>query len=406
MSYIVNILKEKYLSDIKTAKELIYKDKVVDVYDINASYEKNNLKDKNWFKLEKIKFNDNNVFLNPSFYCDANKNLLSLYQHSNIAMGSIKDDAWIISEVTNSLWIEGVKSSKKKIKQIIKDGSYYKDNKDIITRNYLEAINFISTTNEISERTIFTLYTILSKDVDMGNEKLDSYPYRKEDVKIGDDGVTGLHPSSVKEHMDLLIEFINMVTDRNNYQDSLLAPIIIHYIFEIIHPYYDMNGRMGRLLILWMSRKMGMIPINRYISESINKFKVELYYDAFKKSSINNFKNDVTYFTSSIMTAVIANNISVVIANEFKKKVENKYKSTLNDTEMDIVSALASKDNDKFYLKEEFVLGVDDINPGQLSKMFSKLIEFGVIKETNTKPKKYSLNWNKEIYKIIDKLTY
>lgn len=61
MSYIANILKEKYLNKIKTTKDLVYKDKVVDVHNLKTSYEK--LAEKSALYKSPIKFNDNNYYI-------------------------------------------------------------------------------------------------------------------------------------------------------------------------------------------------------------------------------------------------------------------------------------------------------------------------------------------------------
>lgn len=46
-------------------------------------------------------------------------------------------------------------------------------------------------------------------------------------------------------------------------QNDLIRAVLIHYQFETIHPFWDRNGRVGRLLILLylMERKVLTAPI-------------------------------------------------------------------------------------------------------------------------------------------------
>ena len=177
-----------------------------------------------------------------------------------------------------------------------------------------------------------------------------------------------------------------------------------HYVFEIIHPYYDMNGRMGRLLTLWIANKMGSTKNLMFLSQSINKFKKDLYYKAFEQSSINGFKNDVTYFIGSMLTAIIANNITIAVAKKIEWDIEEKHKEGISKFENEIIKSLLSKNIDTTYPTRSFILGVDEINPSQVSKSLQKLVRLGVIIEVNTKPKKYSINWNNYTKDLINAL--
>ncbi len=83
-------------------------------------------------------------------------------------------------------------------------------------------------------------------------------------------------PVRIVEHMKNLEEFIN--NGRISELDSLLKMSIIHHHFESIHPFFDGNGRTGRIInILYLvQQKLLDTPI-LYLSRYINQHKQEYY---------------------------------------------------------------------------------------------------------------------------------
>ncbi len=83
-------------------------------------------------------------------------------------------------------------------------------------------------------------------------------------------------PEEIKDLMTNLEKFIN---DRESSDfDPLVKMAIIHYQFESIHPFYDGNGRTGRIInILYLIlEKLQDLPI-LYLSSYIIKNKSEYY---------------------------------------------------------------------------------------------------------------------------------
>ena len=88
-------------------------------------------------------------------------------------------------------------------------------------------------------------------------------------------------PPQTKEEIDGLLK--NFTEYLNNDDDSLTKLAILHYQFESIHPFYDGNGRTGRIInILYLILKNHLdIPI-LYLSSYIIKHK-DLYYELLQK---------------------------------------------------------------------------------------------------------------------------
>ena len=82
------------------------------------------------------------------------------------------------------------------------------------------------------------------------------------------------HPNDVERLMDDLIKFIHADDDL----DPLLRMAIAHHQFETIHPFYDGNGRTGRVLNLLMLQRDGLLdfPV-LYLSRYITSTKADYY---------------------------------------------------------------------------------------------------------------------------------
>ena len=113
--------------------------------------------------------------------------------------------------------------------------------------------------------------------------------------------------------------------------DPLVKMAIIHYQFESIHPFYDGNGRTGRILnVLYLVLKdLLKLPIlyhSRYII--LNK---EHYYNLLQDVRQSNiFENWLIYILecveqTSLETIVLIKNIRELIF-EYKNIIRSKYK--------------------------------------------------------------------------------
>ena len=84
------------------------------------------------------------------------------------------------------------------------------------------------------------------------------------------------HPDAIREYMNELIKFMN--DDQLSDLDPLVKMAIIHHQFESIHPFYDGNGRTGRIInILYLvANDLLELPI-LYLSRYIVRNKAEYY---------------------------------------------------------------------------------------------------------------------------------
>ena len=102
----------------------------------------------------------------------------------------------------------------------------------------------------------------------------------------------------IRDYLRNLEEFIN---NNEDGIDPLIKVCLIHYQFESIHPFYDGNGRTGRILnILYLVlNKLIDSPI-LYLSKYINKTKQE-YYKLFNEvRNNNNYEGWILYILKGI----------------------------------------------------------------------------------------------------------
>lgn len=84
------------------------------------------------------------------------------------------------------------------------------------------------------------------------------------------------HPDEIIALMNNLEQFIN--DDQLSDWDSLIKMAVIHHQFESIHPFYDGNGRTGRIINILYLVKQGLLKIPvLYLSRYINQNKTNYY---------------------------------------------------------------------------------------------------------------------------------
>jgi len=74
------------------------------------------------------------------------------------------------------------------------------------------------------------------------------------------------------------VDFIHAGNQQGNELDPLLRMAIAHHQFESIHPFYDGNGRTGRILNLLMLQREGLLDLPvLYLSRYITSTKSQYY---------------------------------------------------------------------------------------------------------------------------------
>lgn len=152
-------------------------------------------------------------------------------------------------------------------------------------------------------------------------------------------------PQNEKEIRDLLKNLEDYINENGNdinvnIVDPLIKMALIHYQFESIHPFYDGNGRTGRILnVLYLVLNRLLDSPILYLSNYINKNKTE-YYRLFTEFRENdNYEDWILYILKGI-AETSKNTIELIkrIQNEmesYKEEFMTKLPKIYSDTLLD-----------------------------------------------------------------------
>lgn len=230
----------------------------------------------------------------------ASRSLAELKGYANtIPNMHILINAVTINEAKDSSAIENIVTTHDDIYKVLTESGYKEENaKEVV--DYRNAIwlgyEQIKKDGYINTNTIIKIQGTIEHN-NAGIRKLPGT-----ELKNSITGETIYTPpqneQEIREYLKNLEDFINNNEDNI---DPLIKVCLIHYQFESIHPFYDGNGRTGRILnILYLVlNKLIDSPI-LYLSKYINKTKQE-YYKLFNEvRDDNNFEDWILYILKGI----------------------------------------------------------------------------------------------------------
>lgn len=199
-------------------------------------------------------------------------------------------------ELYSSMRIEQIQTSRDRIKKILVGQSTPSTSESMIYQMKL-SLDFISDpANEITESNIKALYQLVFKDqLDERNKPSAVTGYRDDAVYVVGEKMdhavhTGIAIGVLPKLMDLLVAFARDPGEL----DDLTAAAVLHFYLAWLHPWFDGNGRMARLLHLWFLVQRGYpsalyFPFSKYVEASRKQ-----YYEAFTLCEQNqNFLGNV-----------------------------------------------------------------------------------------------------------------
>lgn len=317
-------------------------------------------------------------------------NQFSDFRNSEVLNG------FVFSEIESSLAIEGIRSTRAQIEKL--DQTNYEDLSqinDIIVKNMLLGYEFVKG-HDITEENIFQLYNILSKNCLKDTEQL--YPnalYRHDEVNIVDGANAvvdrGVDWNLLPTLMRQLIDYMN--TDKT-YEEHLIASHIVHYYFVYLHPYFDYNGRMARVLSFWYNLKHAPSLSLLLVSEAINnRIHKQDYYNAIMNSRSTG--NDITYFLEFMGDIVLK--YSKIYINFYSIKTQLKGKGMLISRALEIalkyVLAIPVVGEGFFDWKDYKDFSHDSFSKQYYLRLLNDLTELQILKVTEHKKSNlYQLN--------------
>ena len=204
----------------------------------------------------------------------------SVYKTFFSPAGKIFESGAFENEIVSTAKIESIDFSRDSVRRILK-GYAPKDEEESRIYGLKKGFDFISDmANTINEENIYRLYMTMIGDFLEEDDKLKAGAYYRHDsVFVVSSRIEhiGMDCKKIPSAMKSLVDFINADDNIN----ELFKAAIIHFYIAYIHPWFDGNGRMARMIHLWYLIRSGFssalfVPFSSLISKSVNN-----YYKAF-----------------------------------------------------------------------------------------------------------------------------
>lgn len=228
----------------------------------------------------------------------------------------------ILDEVKSTNDIEGVRSTRKEIREIM-DGRTAQPNRlDSIVHKYSSLlhdtnINF-SSCEDI--RAFYDDFTHKEVSEENPNHKLDGKIFRKDPVEIesptGKIIHQGLYPES--KIISYLSRSLEILHDKT--LPKLVRLCLFHYLFAYIHPFYDGNGRTDRFITSYFLGKWYHVIPSIRLSVFIKKNRPK-YYKLFTIADSELNKADLTPFIIGFLE-IIHGTVLDTISLLHRKKIQ------------------------------------------------------------------------------------
>lgn len=237
----------------------------------------------------------------------------------------------IVEEVKSTNDIEGVRSTKKEIREIIeKKGTHYHRLQSVV-HQYLELLGEeeikFDTCQDI--RNFYDDFTHQEITRENPQNRLDGSLFRKEPVQIqaatGKTIHQGLYPESrIIEALDQALRILH-----SEEYPLLIRLALFHYFFVYIHPFYDGNGRTDRFITSYfLSRKFHRllaVRLSIYIKRNQSR-----YYHMLEEADSEKNRGDMTPFVMGFLEILIGSTEDTIGVLSRKNEQMRKYESRID----------------------------------------------------------------------------
>ena len=203
----------------------------------------------------------------------------------------------------------------------------------------------------------------------------------------------------ILNYLENLIKYIN--ENDNNDTDPLIKLAMVHYQFESIHPFYDGNGRTGRIInILYLTLTHLLDAPILYLSKYIIKTKFE-YYELFKETRItNNFEKWIIYILKGIEETSLETIDMINKISEEMLKMKNELRQKTKIYSKDLLEALFFD----FYTKVPYFQQKLDISNRTAIRYLSDLEKLGFL--SSEKIGRERIYKNERLFNLIKNYGY
>ena len=237
----------------------------------------------------------NSMVTDPSA---AMKSLMRYYGKDDYSLTAIED------EIVSTLSIEQIDTSRESVRNVLSGFAPQNEAENRIA-GMKKGFEFIADkNNRITAETVRYLYEIMVNPfLEDEKDRLSANQlYRTGAVHIANQTRNvnvhdGMAHNKLSYHMDELFAFIQTQDSMNDLHKATA----IHYYFAYLHPYFDGNGRMARMIHLWYLLQQGYsASLFLPFSSIIQKTKQDYYkaFDYTEKNVLISGRLDITPFLS------------------------------------------------------------------------------------------------------------
>jgi Fic family protein len=196
------------------------------------------------------------------------------------------------------------------------------------------------------------------------------------------------HPNEILSLMDNLELFIS-TPDLSDW-DSLTKMAVIHHQFESIHPFYDGDGRTGRVINILYLVHQGLLdtPV-LYLSRYINQFKTDYYRLLQAVRDTGNWEEWLLFMLEGIVQTAIETTSLVVQINALMQQVKHQIRTELPKIySQDLVNNLFRHP----YTKIDFLMTELMVHRNTAAKYLDELVRIGLLSRHKLGKDNYYLN--------------
>ena len=237
-----------------------------------------------------LKWNYTNKLVNDLLKINRAKEVVDLLELPVSIEEEIKKET-IAKRVHYSTKIEGNKLKLNEVKEVIESNKESHERNVLEVRNYFNALMYLNkeaeNNNTITEELILKTHNLVSgKHLTYKNRFRDDQNV----VKDSETGTIVYMPPEAKDVKNLINQMIKEFNGKNT--NDIPIPIkagIVAYEFVTIHPFWDGNGRLSRLLATYILKSYGYDLKGFYVVEEFYDKNIDDYYNSLQMGLHHNF---------------------------------------------------------------------------------------------------------------------
>lgn len=229
---------------------------------------------------------------------------------------------------------------------LIKEGEKFKDIQEI--SNYRKALysareylkDYPIRLGFVRELHRLLMSSVRGQDKTPGEFRLDQNWIGKHGCTIEEASFVPPNPVQLPDHLQAWERYLD-----SNDVDFLLQTAVVHAQFELLHPFKDGNGRIGRILIpLFLYQKRALSQPMFYLSEYLENSREAYYFHLKAISAEGDWNGWIAFFLKAIAVQAAQNSERVAaIQNLYAEMKQAIQESTHSQYTVNLLDAIFTK---------------------------------------------------------------